>query len=318
MKKISFLAAGLIFSATFAQQGLTVESNTAFTPVTNFGPSAVIVNQTTTGTSGIVSDMDSSGNYVASADDFDLTFPATKITKIEAYGFNNSMDLLDNLVGVNFYIIADGDWIPDGNDPATQNLYAFEMVLGDPGFTVTADGGTGYTFTLDLDAAGIVTALPAEKYWLSVVAVTSLGDITEGSTRWNWFQSLSSNGLEGHLIDPMDLFGAGATEWTPLSMLLDWTDLDLGMVIEGDETTMGVTDLNNVSFAVYPNPATNFVKVDMKNAEVKQMTVISMNGKVVASSNSSSVRVSELPAGVYAVKVVDTNNKVYTSKIVKK
>lgn len=316
MKKISFLLAGLAFTAVFAQQGLTTEAVSAHTPVANFSPNAILLDQSSTTNSGIVSDIDGNGNIVASADDIDLSFPFTKITKITAYGFNTTGDLAANLVGVNFYIIADDDWIPSGNDPMTQNLFAFQMTTGDNGFTIDSDG-VSFTFTLDLEAAGLSAVLPAEKYWISIAPVTTYSDIT-GSTRWNWYEATTSNGVEGHLIDPTDMFGAGIVDWTPFSALLDWETLDLAMVVEGQESTMGVTDVNNVSFAVYPNPATNFVKVDLKNAEVKQMNVINMNGQVVASSNTSSVRVSQLPAGVYVVKVMDTNGKVHTSKIVKK
>jgi len=315
MKKISILLTGLLFSVTFAQQEITVVAEFPQTPVANFSPNEVIIAQLDTGTSGIVSGMDVNGQYAASADDFDLTYPATKITKLEAYGFNNSLDLQNNLLGVNFYLIADDDWIPLGSDPATDSLFKFEMYVGDTGFYF--DEAT-YTFTLDLVEAGYDVVLPSGKFWLSVVPVTTLADITEGSTRWNWYQSLSANGVEGHLIDPSNLFGAGATVWTPLSFLLDWTDLDLGMYIEGEETTMGVSDINNVSFSVYPNPATNFVKVNINNAEVKQMTVVDMTGKIVASSKDASVRVSELPAGVYVVSVLDSKGNVHTSKIVKK
>lgn len=318
MKKISFLLAGLAFTATFAQQGMVTESISVPTPVTNFGPNAIIIDQTNFGTSGIISDAGNFDAFVASADDFELTLPATKITDLAAYGFNNSGDLINNITGASFYIIADDDWIPAGSDPRDTNLFAFDMMIGDAGFTVVDDGATGYAFTLDLVAAGLDVVLPAGDYWLSVTANTTLDDIGEGSTRWNWYQSLSNNGFEGHLTDPGDLFGAGATSWTPLSMLLDWTELDLGMRIDGEEGTMGVTDVNNVSFAVYPNPTTNFVKVNMKNAEVKEMTVMNFNGQVVASSRTASVNVSQLPAGVYLVKVMDSKGNVHTSKVVKK
>lgn len=88
--------------------------------------------------------------------------------------------------------------------------------------------------------------------------------------------------------------------------------------LTGDCSTMGVNDLDATSLAVYPNPATDVVKATVQNTEVTSMTVINMNGQVVATSKSSNVNVSALPAGVYVVKVTDTKGSVHTSKIVKK
>lgn len=311
MKKFSILLAGLMFSASFGQE-LVTQSIAVPAPISNLGSNEILLDQTAFGTSGIVSDIGGAGEIVASADDIDLTYAATKITKITAFGFCNSGDLSTTATGVNFYIIADDDWIPSGSNPQTDNLYAFEMNMGDPGFTFTEDG-TSYTFELDLSSENV--ALPAGKYWISVVPNTTLGDITNGTTRWNWYQSLTSNGIEGHLIDPWDLFGAGATSWMGLSSLVDWTNYDLGMMVEGEETTMGVNDLTSTSISVYPNPATNFVKA---TGDVKEMTVMNMNGQVVATSKTASVNVSALPKGVYVVKVVDAKGNVTTSKVVKK
>lgn len=317
MKKFSILLAGLMFSASFGQE-LVTQSIAVPAPISNLGSNEILLDQTAFGTSGIVSDTNLNGDIAASADDIDLTYAATKITKITAFGFANAENLGDNTTGVSFYIIADDDWVPSGSNPQTDNLYAFEMNHGDAGFVFTDNGDTTYQFDLDLAAIGEEVVLPAGKYWISVVANTTLENIVDAnpSTRWNWYQSLTSNGIEGHLIDPSDLFGAGATFWVGLSALLTtWTNYDLAMIVEGEETTMGVNDLTSTSISVYPNPATNFVKA---TGDVKEMTVVNMNGQVVAASKTASVNVSALPKGVYVVKVVDAKGNVTTSKVVKK
>ncbi len=318
MKKLSILLTGLMFTTSFAQE-IATQATVVPTAVSNIAPNEILVEQVAFGTSGIISDTGASGEIVASADDFDLSYDATKITKISAFGFCNSGDLAVTATGVSFYIIADEDWYPAGGNPEEDALYGFEMLMGDTGFTFTDNGDTTYQFDLDLTAMGEDVVLPAGKYWLSVVANTTVADITAGATRWNWYQNLSSNGVEGHLIDPLDLFGAGATTWVGLSVLIpDWTNYDLSMVIEGEESTMGVSDVNAASVTVYPNPAVNFVKATVKNGEVSSMTVFNMNGQVVASAKAASVNVSALPAGVYVVKVQDTKGNVTTSKVVKK
>lgn len=317
MKKLSILLTGLMFTTSFAQE-IATQATVVPTAVSNIAPNEILLEQVAFGTSGIISDTGASGEIVASADDIDLTYAATKITKISAFGFCNSGDLAVTATGVSFYIIADEDWYPSGGNPEEGSLYAFEMLMGDAGFTFTDNGDTTYQFDLDLAAMGEDVILPAGKYWISVVANTTVADITAGATRWNWYQNLSANGVGGYLIDPLDLFGAGATSWTDIAGLTGWVESDLSMVVEGEETTMGVSDVNAANVTVYPNPATNFVKATVKSGEVSAMTVFNMNGQVVASAKAASVNVSALPAGVYVVKVQDTNGNVSTSKVVKK
>lgn len=316
MKKLSILLTGLMFTTSFAQEFV---SQATVVPVVNAnnGTSEVLLEQVAFGTSGIIPDTGASGEIVASADDIDLTYAATKITKISAFGFDNAMTISTQGTGVSFYIIADEDWYPEGADPRDTNLYAFEMTIGDAGFDFIDNGDTSYQFDLDLNVLGENVVLPAGKYWISVVANTTIADIT-AANRWNWYQNLSANGVGGHLTDPLDLFGAGATTWTDIASLTGWTESDLSMIVEGEETTMGVSDVNAASVTVYPNPATNFVKATVKNGEVSAMTVMNMNGQVVASAKAASVNVSALPAGVYVVKVQDAKGNVTTSKVVKK
>lgn len=316
MKKLSILLTGLMFTTSFAQEIVT-QATVVPTVVSNLGSNEVLLEQVAFGTSGIISDTGASGEIVASADDIDLTYAATKITKISAFGFDNAMTISTQGTGVSFYIIADEDWYPEGSDPRETNLYAFEMTIGDAGFDFIDNGDTSYQFNLDLTVLGENVVLPAGKYWISVVANTTIADIT-AANRWNWYQNLSANGVGGYLTDPLDLFGAGATSWTDIAGLTGWTESDLAMIVEGEESTMGVSDVNAANVTVYPNPATNFVKATVKNGEVSNMTVINMNGQVVASAKAASVNVSALPAGVYVVKVQDTNGNVTTSKVVKK
>lgn len=317
MKKISILLTGLAFSVGFGQVGLV--SEVSVTP--NFsttGTNEVILEQIAFGTSGIVSDSEAGGALVASADDFDLTYDNTKITKLSAFGFSNTSDLSVTLTGVSFYIIADDDWFPAGGNPAEDADYKFEMSMGDAGFDFVDNGDSSYEFTLDLEALGTDVVLPAGKYWLSVVANSDVAGFVTAAGRWNWYQSLTANGVEGHLIDPTDIFGAGATAWLGLSSLVDWTNFDLAMRVEGEEATMGVSDLSTASLSVYPNPAKDVVNVSLKNADVKSISVTNLSGQTVATSKNSTVNVAALPAGVYVVKVLDSKGATHTSKVVVK
>src|SRR5690606_4125112 len=134
-------------TTSFAQEIVT-QATVVPTVVSNLGSNEVLLEQVAFGTSGIISDTGASGEIVASADDIDLTYDATKITKISAFGFDNAMTISTQGTGVSFYIIADEDWYPEGSDPRETNLYAFEMTIGDAGFDFIDNGDTSYQFDL--------------------------------------------------------------------------------------------------------------------------------------------------------------------------
>lgn len=315
MKKISILLTGLAFSVGFGQ--IQTTSSAANVDFQTNGVNEILQEQMPDGTNGIVSDSDVNGSTVYSADDFDLTMNA-RISKITAHGFNNTADLENSLTGVSFYIIADEDWFPAGSNPTDDAMHIMELSIGDAGLEIIHESGaTTYSFALDLDVLGEEVVLPTGKYWLSVVANTSLADITGGTTRWNWYESTSGGGVEAHLLDPDDLFGAGATAWLPFSAL-GLTFGELAFTIEGEEATMGVSDLTSGSLAVYPNPAKDIVNVSLKNADVKGISLTNLSGQTVITTKNSTVNVSALPAGVYILNVVDTKGGTHTSKVIVK
>lgn len=293
-------------------------ANSSQTAVGTDGISQVIVSQPDDLNNGIVADyFVDLGAGVYCADDFDMPFDG-RLTKVSAFGFNNGANFMTDASAVRVYIMEDdnGGWVPNSSDPETESLYSFDVPIGNPALTI--DNASRLYITLDFDVLGENVALAnGEKYWLSITPVmdNTGGD---GSLRWNWLMS-STQDFPGEalLIDPGDLFGAGYTDWTSIQGL-GLPSPNLAMSIEGTET-MGVSDVNTkASFMVYPNPATNFVKVKLDGASVKEMTVFSMDGKKVATAANDTVRVTNLPAGVYVVKVVDTNGNTHTSKVVKK
>ncbi|HXU28612.1 MAG TPA: T9SS type A sorting domain-containing protein, partial [Bacteroidia bacterium] len=75
----------------------------------------------------------------------------------------------------------------------------------------------------------------------------------------------------------------------------------------------------NVTLSLYPNPAANFVTIDFKNADAKSVEVYNEIGSKVYSMNvtdknsAHKIDISNLPAGVYYVKVATA-----TTPIIKK
>lgn len=81
---------------------------------------------------------------------------------------------------------------------------------------------------------------------------------------------------------------------------------------------LGVIDVEQNFVKVYPNPTSGVFKVE-SDIPVKQLQLISFEGKIVKKyPNVSQLDISELPKGVYILKVQLINGKTEIKKIVKK
>jgi hypothetical protein len=92
------------------------------------------------------------------------------------------------------------------------------------------------------------------------------------------------------------------------------------LVAEGS-TALGLDEVNNTVFGVYPNPAQDDLYIKAKTDLSLQLAKIyDLNGKLVLESDlkNEKVSVNSLSKGIYILLVRDTNGKDYTQKILKK
>jgi hypothetical protein len=178
---------------------------------------------------------------------------------------------VNNAVALDWAIYADDNGAPAGipNDPGTASpVWSHTAAPGDPGVTISDNN-----ITLDLITAGEPEIdLSTGTYWLVFYPTIEFG--TDFNNRWNWSQGVPALNA-AHLVDPNNLFGAGATDWTPqtaigvgwpdtaftLSGTIDcdstppsWLSLDLtsGTVPGGDAQTINVTfDADGLAPDVY-------------------------------------------------------------------
>jgi hypothetical protein len=84
------------------------------------------------------------------------------------------------------------------------------------------------------------------------------------------------------------------------------------------QATLSISDFtqNNLEVAIYPNPVNDILNIDTKE-EVLSVEVFALQGQKVMSSKENKINVSELPAGIYLVRIQDVNNNIATKKIIK-
>lgn len=95
---------------------------------------------------------------------------------------------------------------------------------------------------------------------------------------------------------------------------------DLGVIkYQIDDLILGTQNpaLDN-AIGIYPNPATDVVKVFADNGTaIQSISVFSLTGQKVMENQSTSLDISDLSNGIYLIKVSTTSGKSYTQKLVK-
>ena len=242
--------------------------NTGGAPLTwefsDEGTSGVIWHQGEGGTSGIVSDY---GNVqeagVYSADDFTVG-DGSSIDSIYTPGFWNNGSVT-SATDISWRIYADDGGVPashpeDGDDA----VWAHDSTPTGTGVTI-ADNN----ITLDVvGATGEAIDLAEGSYWLSVYPSINSNPAT--TDRWNWYQGAPSAGESAQLVDPQNLFGLGATDWSPLSELVGWDAL--AFTLDG-EVACGAdwVDVAPVSGTTAPGDATG-VEVSLDSTGLEEGT----------------------------------------------
>ncbi len=323
MKKITLLVSAFAVSLAVNAQDFSAQSAQQ---TTVGGPSteAILADQPVGGTDGIVScysNADALGVY--SSDDFNLS-DSNQITVITAYGFNNNQNFEDDITGMDIYVYNNlsGFDVPE-SDPTQPGTGVIELVDVDPlggAVTITADGSGGFTVAVDVTAAngGTPIVLPAGDYW--VVAAPRMNNIDgfDGANRWNWYNAgVPDAGVnEAHLIDPGDVFGAGATTWT------SFTDLGLtfgstAFTIEG-EPALGVNDNLISQVSIFPNPASSKLNVSLPaNLEINSAVLFDVLGKNTGIElSNNTMNIGSLARGVY-ILTLETSAGSISQKIVK-
>ncbi|MGO3237699.1 MAG: T9SS type A sorting domain-containing protein, partial [Psychroflexus halocasei] len=268
---------------------------------------------------GLISTKGNDGTAVYGADFFTITEEVTLGT-LDISGFG-SLDVSSgglfsfesNITDFNVYIFEDNNGAPDGDPESGGELYALANIT-DANYTLT----DGNFLQIDLTAAngGTEITLPAGNYWIS--AFPSATTAPTGDGRWNWMGSDETTTYNAVLIDPANLFGAGATSWTDASALLGEPFPTFSWVLR-DNTAMGVAGDLAEMISVYPNPTSDFVQLNLpSHIEVTSVQMFDLLGKNIdVELNNNKLDLTSFAEGVYMISI-ETNQGKLTKKIIKK
>ena len=82
--------------------------------------------------------------------------------------------------------------------------------------------------------------------------------------------------------------------------------------------SLSTQDFENTTFSAYPNPTTNSFSIS-SGSEIAKVNIFAMNGqKVLETTETSNINVSQLSSGIYLVQATDIVGNQTTLKLVKK
>ncbi|MFN5984682.1 MAG: T9SS type A sorting domain-containing protein [Fluviicola sp.] len=295
---------------------------------------------------------------VSASDTFDLSV-AFAPTAVGAFAFTGTVtngtdaNPADNtLPAINFAVVANdysrttatatSGLFNQGNKYVMGNIYdiiASDDATGVKAFIAsTSVAGSLMSYRIyEIDAAGDFVLLSGAETDLYEVTAADLGTVvtlyfpssiplTAGNSYLVAVNTPGSGGVGNDIV-----LGANGVSEEQTTFLRDETDTWFYM------TTTPMVDLtfqtasidesvNSFGVSVYPNPASDEVKVsfNLNGAAAATVNVIDMTGKVVASqeaaagSNAVSINTSNLSAGVYSVSFTANNTTVTKKLVVKK
>ncbi len=85
-----------------------------------------------------------------------------------------------------------------------------------------------------------------------------------------------------------------------------------------DDATNNDDDASVINISIYPNPVANYLNVSGMEDSM-HVNIYDLTGTLVLthSGNTNSINVSDLPKGIYVVRLYDQNESIYTTQIIK-
>ncbi|MFV9552434.1 T9SS type A sorting domain-containing protein [Algibacter sp. PT7-4] len=210
--------------------------------------------------------------------------------------------------GVKLYDDADGD---PAVSQSTRRLY--QRVVG---LTI----GHDYNFSIDSrsEAAGTLS----EVYILNTQISDELGINANGYSDSSVITGMDITNDEGAWVTNTLSFTATTTEVIIYVRSLNAIDRDTEVFFDNislkEDVTTATKNILASDINIYPNPASNFIQIDVNNIQISSVEMYSLIGKKVISEDkliNNKLNISNLSKGIYLLKV-NAGNTSLTKKII--
>ncbi|WP_223607287.1 T9SS type A sorting domain-containing protein [Chryseobacterium sp. OSA05B] len=192
-------------------------------------------------------------------------------------------------------------------------------------FGTSSSAGQAHSFVFGIKYNGSLTA---EQALQLIHAQAPYFNFTSAS---NQISALSLNNLTGNAsgTNTWKLYkGKDLSSWrgqTNLAQIQlgnnDWLGLSFGERLpftprEASNLTLGVSESSKKEFRIYPNPASDFIRIDT-DEDLKEVNIYAVSGQKVLTGNTTKINIQALKAGIYLVEIKTSKNTT-VHKIIKK
>lgn len=81
-----------------------------------------------------------------------------------------------------------------------------------------------------------------------------------------------------------------------------------------DISSLNIEDFDEETLVIYPNPAQDYFNINGENCII---SIYTLDGKLMKSSSEKKINISELPTGIYLVRILDRgNNNLRTTRLI--
>lgn len=160
--------------------------------------------------------------------------------------------------------------------------------------------------TLENVPAEITTEGGTLQLVATVTPEETNSDVTWSVQSGEEFASVDENGLVTALANGTSVIRATSVEDTS----------KFGEITINISGYLGNVELNETQFSIYPNPTTDKVFVNSKE-KVESIVAISLSGQKVAVAFNGEIDLSNLPKGIYILKIKFENRSTQTVKVIK-
>ncbi|MDN5479767.1 MAG: T9SS type A sorting domain-containing protein [Chryseobacterium sp.] len=192
-------------------------------------------------------------------------------------------------------------------------------------FGTSSSAGQAHSFVFGIKYNGSLTA---EQALQLIHAQAPYFNFTSGSNQIN---ALSLNNFTGNAsgTNTWKLYkGKDLSSWrgqTNLSQIQlgnnDWLGLSFGNRMpftprEASNLTLGVSESSKKEFRIYPNPASDFIRIET-DEDLKEVNIYAISGQKVLTGNTAKINIQALKAGIYLVEIKTSKNTM-VHKMIKK
>lgn len=191
-----------------------------------------------------------------------------------------------------------------------------DNTLTSPVISLPNDSNNGKQLNLKFDVGAFDDEVFQEHYAVYVIPVNSTFTGNETPVFEETLDAGYMDEAKHVMIDVTDFAGQDIQVVFRHYNCTDLLVLMIDNVKVIDEDILAVSDLNKNNLQVYPNPTSDFVKINgVEN--IQKIRIFDMNGKMVLENQASEADIRKLPVGQYILNV-HTKSEILSKKIIKK